>query len=146
MLELRDYELNPRRVPSLMRVIVEDQVAEVVDLTEDRECECIDLNISDVKMLGADKKICAKSEYYISNWPSTKKEDERPMFMSVKQEKNAASNGIKSEPLSQSDINMFMSLKQEKNATSNCIKSEPLHNLIPMTHYHLLDTWSQTPS
>ena len=66
MLELRDYELNPRRVPSLMRVNVEDQVAEVVDLTEDRECECIDLNISDVKMLGADKKICAKSEYYIS--------------------------------------------------------------------------------
>jgi hypothetical protein len=43
--QLQDFELNPRRVPAALKLILPagDEVAECVDLTNDSEVECIDV-------------------------------------------------------------------------------------------------------
>jgi hypothetical protein len=59
--QLRDFELNPRRVPPALKHIspASDEVAECVDLTTDREDECIDVEryIVDV-LLRKEDEVC----------------------------------------------------------------------------------------
>lgn len=60
LVQLRDYEMNPLKVPSLLKKNV-DGVVEVVDLTKGDECECIDVDsqadvvVAEVKKVRMDK-------------------------------------------------------------------------------------------